>query len=310
MGNHILIWIGVAIIVLFGVIIWKLSQKFIVGPALKDKDATLGTPLSAFREASASDILVGAAARGTPESISKAYEEMCVLRPETYYLDPRIDAVIKQYKDLLVGKILDFEAKHIPSEILQGRLNPDYQRYLRTQVRVLQKAGKDVAWFKKELSRVNKIDKEELYEADFIIALEKMGAPEYFVTSMLAGGRMEAYAPEDWKVLIEQLKKYEETYHPAEIIAFLEHVTDKEILLDETKMDAYSKLRTLGIEERLAAAYLESDVSEEDLESILDIMIWEDMSSEEALRYILEQKKAELTKDVLRETYRRKVASK
>ena len=279
------------------------------GPALQNKDATLGTPLSAFREANASDILVGAT-HDISRSISQAYEEMCVLRPQTYYLDPTLDKVVRDYKDLLVGKIFDPEAKHIPSETLEGRLNPDYQRYLRAQIRVLQKVGKDVTWFKQELKRFRQVDKEELFEADFIITLESMGAPEYLASAMLVGGRMEAYTPEDWQMLIGQLKKYEESYHPAEIIAFLESVSDKDVLLDETKMDAFSKVRDLGIEDKLAAAYIENGVSEEDLEALVELMESSGLTSDAALKQLLGSKRAELTKEVLREKYRREVASK
>ena len=309
MNTYLFIFVCVTAIALIWLGMSRLVKMFVVGPALKDKDATLNTPLSAFREASAYDNLVGATSN-VPASISQAYEEMCIFRPETYYLDPTLDKVIQDYKALLQGKILDPEGKHIPSETIEGNLNPDYRRYLKSQIRVLGKAGKDVTWFKKELKRFNDVDKEELFEGGFLLTLEEMGAPEYLLDAMIKNGRMESYKPEDWKALIAQLKVYVKTYHPAAIIYFLEEINDKEILLDEAKMDAFVKLRDLDISNELAAAYVRSDVSEEDLEAITGIMNEEYVSSEEALKLLLERKKAALTADILRETYRQKVASK
>jgi len=309
MGTYVFIWILCAIVVFICLGIYKLSQRFIVGPLLKDADPTLNTALPAFREAHTYDSLIDKDIRGVANSISKVYEEMCILHPLEHEGDPRVEDVVARYKDLLKGKILDPDGKHIPTETLDGRLNPDYKRYLRSQVRAMTRAGMDPAWFKEELKRFSKIDKFEDIGADFYIALEKMGAPEYFTTALCAQGRMEKYIPEEWKELIAQVKKYEASYHPADVIYFLESVSDKDDLLDEAKMDAFTKLRELGIDDKLAAAYIHYDISEEDLEDIVTVMEDESVSCEEALKSVLERKKAELKTDLLKETYRQKVAS-
>jgi hypothetical protein len=309
MSINVFIWICSAVFVFTFLAIYLQVKRHIVNPILKDKDATLDTDLGAFRESNTYDGIVKGANKSGEASISELFEEMCILNPANYEEDSRIPKVLKDYKDLLHGRIEDPDGKHIPSEILLGIRNTDYGIYLKSQIRVLKKKDIDVSWFKEEFKRFNQNDKEELFEADFFMMLEKMGAPHNILGALVNDKRMETYSPEDWKVLVDKVKEYDKTYSDDDLIFFLDTVENRETLLNENKMEAFSKLRELGFDEKLAAAYIEDDISSEDLEEVSELMDKFSMSCDEALESYLTKKEKSLKTLSLQEKYRRQVLS-
>jgi hypothetical protein len=271
---------------------------------MRDKDATLGTPLTAFRESDKYDTLINGASRNVVVSISQLFEKMCIIDPCAYENDSNITTVIKNYKDLLKGRILDPEAKHAPSEYLEGISNNDYAIYLKAQVRALSKVGKDVSWFKDELKRFAMCEKEELFAADFMISLMDMGAPENLLSSLVNDNRMENFSPEDWKELVAKINEYAKQYPSIDISYFLELVGDKAILLDGDKMESFHQLRDLGIDNELAVAYIRKDMSSEDLAEVSDMVNRYGMNCEEALEKLVTSKKSNLKKETLKRSYK------
>lgn len=309
MSFNVFVWVCLAVIVLIFLAVYIQVKKHIVIPILKDKDSTLSTNLSAFRESNAYDEIVKSAKKTGEVSISYLFEEMCIFNPEHYENDTHIIKVLKDYKDLLHGKIEDPEGKHTPSEFISGIRNSDYGIYLKSQIRVLNKKGVDVSWFKGELKKFNQNDKEELFEADFYAMLEKMGAPFEILGAIVNEDRMEKYSPEDWKNIVNKLKEYDKVYSDADLVFFLEFVSNKETLLNENKMEAFCKLRELGFDDKLAAAYIEEDISSEDLEEVSDLMTRYSMSCNEALEHYLSKKVASLKSLSLQDKYRKQVFS-
>ena len=307
MSNTIIIWVCVAILVFIFIAIYKVVKTFVINPIMRDKDATLYTPLNAFRESNKYDTIIKDASKNAPASISQLYEEMCINNPCAYEDDPNLSKVISDYKNLLKGKILDPEAKHAPSEYLEGISNNDYAIYLKSQIRVLGKVGKDVIWFKEELKRFAKCEKEELYEADFMINFSTMGAPESILSSLVSENRMETFSPDDWKELVAKVKEYAKLYSSVDISYFLELINDKAILLDEAKMEAFHQLRELNIDEELAAAYIRRDLSSDDFAEVSDIMERYAMTCEEALEKVLSSKKSASKKEALKRSYKDQV---
>jgi len=310
MSFQIMVLVVVTIFVFAFIIISKIVQKLLVGPLFKDKAVTLETPLENFKESHKYDGIIKGANLTADMSISQLYEEMCILNPCDYENDPRIPQVVQDYKNLLKGKILDPEAKNAPSDILEEITNGDYLIYLKAQTKALQKAGKDVVWFKQELKRFSKCEKEVLFEIDFSRNLQKMGAPDNLIDSMISAKRMETYTPDDWQALIDKVKMYVLTTEYLDLVYFLELVSNKEDLLDESKLEAFVKLRELGVDENLAVAYLEKNLSAEDLDEIGSYMSRYDMDCEEALGRFLSEKRQTLKKESLRDKYLREVLSK
>ena len=309
MSIYVFIWICSAVLVFTFLAIYLQVKKHIVTPILKDKDATLNTPLSAFRESNTYDSIVKGASDLDIFSISDLFEEMCILNPTSYENDPRIQKVLKDYKDLLKGRIEDPDGTHIPSEILLGIRNSDYGVYLKSQIRALKRSGKDITWFRDELKRFCQNDKEEMFEADFYIMLEKMGASVNHIGALVNDDRMENYSPEDWKILVDKVIVYSEKYSDSDIVYFLDLINDKETLLNDDKMEAFSKLVELGIEEELAAAYIKEEISSDDLEQVSENIARYSMTCEEALEKVLSDKSKSLKTISLQEMYRKKILS-
>lgn len=307
MSQYMFIFLCTTVFVIFFYALYRQVKKHIGDPVLKDRDSDLNTNLSAFRESYACDGIVTGANKSHKLSISELFEEMCINNPTVYEDDPNIPKVLKDYKDVLHGRIEDPEGKHIPSEFLQGIRNSDYGVYLKSQIRVLKKAGKDVEWFKAEYKRFNQNDKEELFEADFYIKLMEMGAPENLVAGMVTDSRMESYSPDDWEQLVDKIKEYNEVYSDRSIALFLEAVEDKETLLNDDKMEAFDKLLELGFDEKLAAGYIDGDLASEDLEEISDLMEKYSMDCEEALEHYLKGRSSTLKTLSLQDKYRRQV---
>lgn len=312
-SNHVIIWICVSILVFIFLGVYLAVKKFLISKILADKESTLNTSLDAFRESYKYDTIVKGENKLTERysvaSISQRYEEMCILDPERYVDDPSLPKVIQDYSDLLKGKILDPDANNAPSEILEDIHNADYRVYLKAQIRSLRKAGKDVTWFQEELKRFSQCEKEVLFEADFILQLESLGATEHLLGSLVTENRMEKYTPEDWKELIDKVKVYDNDYPTDSITYFLDTIEDKSILIDDAKMEAFHKLLELGIDEVLAAAYIKNNISSEDLGNVAEIMESYSMTCDEALKKLLRDKSKVLKKATLKDTYARQIHS-
>jgi hypothetical protein len=309
MANQLFICICVSIVVFTFIAIYLLIKRYLVSQILKDKESTLNSSLSAFRESHKYDSIIKDANKGATISIAQLFEDMCFNNVCKYENDPRLPKVIQDYKDLLKGKILDPDAKNVPSEIIDGILNSDYRVYLKAQIRELDKAGKDVVWFKKELKRFSACERGDIFEANFLMHLETMGAPNELLGSMVNESRMESYSPDDWQNLVGKVKEYAKKYEMDVISDFLYNVLDKSTLLDEDKLDAYCQLINLGIDEEAASRYLSGDLSSEDLARVAEMMDQFNMTCEETLENLLSTKKSELKEKSLKESYKRRLAA-
>ena len=58
MSNTVIIWVCVAILVFIFIAIYKIVKTFVINPIMRDKDATLSTPLNVFRESNKYDTIV------------------------------------------------------------------------------------------------------------------------------------------------------------------------------------------------------------------------------------------------------------
>lgn len=195
------------------------------------------------------------------ESISSRFNKMCVTDPIAYKNHKDIDKVIKDYSDLIKGRILDPDGSNAPSPLIDGKDNPDYYRYLRNQKRALDKTGADTEWITKEMHRVTSKSKAESIEKDFAEHLIKSGLPEDYVGIAMAYERLESYTPESWSSFIEAVVgAVKSDCCPKFIKEYIKLVFDPEYYTPEL-IDDYCTLRTSGSPEIIALEYVKGTIT-------------------------------------------------
>jgi hypothetical protein len=292
------LWIFAFILTLIGFVIYGII-KSMLDKHFSLKDPTLSTPLKAFKETAAIDNRLVTRARRSVTNISEAYERMCVLDPLEYKDDPSIPGIIEQYKKLLRGELLDSEGRHVPSEFLMDKRNPDYDAYIRAQ------ANAQGSKLRKEARRLKASESEEDMRADFTAHLLEMNFPVDVLSAVLTEQKLNKYKAEDWKKLARQVKLYCEKY-PSEFVAeFLETFSDLRILFDAEKMHAYFTYRQYSVPVNVVTEIVRGRITVKQAERILKLGIDDSYSWEEAVKEVLEEDAQADVENKLRAKYRR-----
>jgi hypothetical protein len=247
-------------------------------------------------------------------SHGKAYEEVYTNNPLKYENDPRVPEIIKTYQELLSGKLLDEDMKHTPSKeiMFEGVMipNDDYLEYLKNQTKALKNQSSPYQNMEREYKRVKKETDENKMLWDFRMKLANMGLPGHLLLEVIpdqgAEERINKYKPSDWKKIIAAIIKYEKEYGNVYISNSIILVTDKDTFLDEEKMETYFTLvQGEHIPAVLVAAYVQDQITVEDLKKAYGLILDLDITPEEALRKIKSQNRTKDKEEALRDKFDR-----
>ncbi len=272
----------------------------------KLKEVNMDVALPLMKESHAVSNLMKATKLPDSESISDLYELLCVNKADKYQNDPRIEKVLKDYRDLLHGKILDATGKHVPSEIIDKRPNPDYVTYLKAQRKALKLArvimGK--TWFDYELLRLNVIADEEDVRFQYIKEFLNLGIPISSIGALISDEKLNTFKASDWKKLAKKAKEYTESYDELTVFSFLNYINDIDTLLNSVKMDTFNTYISHGAPVGIALMIVQEKISEEQAvraAKLVDVYkyIWED-----AVKEILEDDRKATLKTELRSKYK------
>lgn len=240
-------------------------------------------------------------------SISAEFEEKCIRDPLKYKNDADIPKVLKDYKDLLLGHILDPEGIHTPSLNINGEENPDYYRYLRNQKRALDKVGKDTEWLSKEMARVTSGKKALELESEFGEHLFGMGLPEDIVVCALTYERLESHTPDNWEALVASVNSILETNEDCSefIIEFLNMVSDP-TYYTVGSIDDYVTLREYGVTSYLSLPCAKREITMQQAVSAAELTD-RGYTDEDALIKVLEVSKESYEKEALVDLYKSQI---
>ena len=291
-------WIVAIILAAYWWVVDSLVRK--MAPFLfksKDDDKSRASGYSSFLKGYESD---------SSKNISHLFEEMCIKNPLEYKDDPRLDAVIKDYSDLIKGRHLDPEGLHAPSLTIDGKDNPDYYRYLRNQKRALAKKGHDIEWITEEMARVTSKKNAENITTEFGEELVKRGMPEEALPFVLTYNRIETHSPEDWDALIKTVNEAVENNCPGKYM--VEYFADVEdpmsyegyILVD------YSTLRDSGVPKSIALSVANLSITKSQATRAA-IYVDRGYSDKEAIIKVLKEDRAETESADLVNDYRSRI---
>lgn len=271
-----------------------------------EKKVTLETEKEYFQEANTNDKEIE---KGTVEgqSVSMLYEEMCINDPLHYMGNPIVEEVLRKYKDLIKGRILDPTGENIPSEFIDGKRNPDYMRYLRNQRKKLKASGLSTSWMDREYSRTTEANKYDKEKDTFVQSLVDFGIPTSVIDYAVTDDRIESYKPDDWNNLKQAIKNYLEKADTDVVCEYLS-LFEGDTLLDELLFDKYVILRKHEIDMCVSKYVIDEDITEEQLYKIIDLVEEKAYSSEDAVAKVFEDSSKAFKKEILRDMYRRKVA--
>lgn len=224
------------------------------------------------------------------QSISERYEDM--MDNPIHYTQTEQDSIMVEYELLLCGKIVDEDTLNAPKEMNGIHINTDYVTYLKNQSK---KLG-PTSWHAAEYKRIKHELAKEKIIINFRIGLLNMGAPTYSIPDLASTERMESLSPQQWKDLVDVVKKYDSLYEPAYIMSFLEQISNLNTLMDPSKMELYNTLMEKEVPEKVAKTFLEADLDTDELEEILSL-IDQGLEYDQAISTVLIQKKEELEKE-------------
>jgi hypothetical protein len=174
---------------------------------------------------------------------SERFEEMCIRNPLQYKDDPAVAEVIAEYRALLSGRLLDIEGRHVPSVLINGVRNPDYETYLKAQKKALTRAQTIKSGVCSELKRLDRLSKEDDARADVVVKLLQMNLPLPVLNGAVRDEKLNTYTAEDWVKFGRCMKVYLSEY-PEEIVTeFVETFDAHEIIFDSDKMEHFSIFR-------------------------------------------------------------------
>jgi hypothetical protein len=290
------IWIfaiiaGLIIYVIFSIINKTLSK------AIAPKTPTLSTSLDMFKESGSIDTRVAQHGLKVVENISLRYERMCIIDPVKYANDPSLPEVIEQYGKLLRGEIKDPEGRHMPSEMINGARNYDYERYVKAQ----KKGSKGLV---RECRRLKMVNAEEDLRTDFILKLTEMGLPVEVLNSALSDEKLNKFSTEDWKILVTKVKEYLSEYRAEAVAEFLENFHDIKILTDEEAMESFTLFRTHDAPMPVVVEIVRGRITVDQGVRIVNLVVVEEYSWAEALDEVLKEDHKAARAEELRDKYR------
>jgi len=302
MGS-IWLWIVCAIVVLIGYVIFHFIRKVLErATALKQPD--LQTPLKEFKETNGIRQHLSKNSIAVPRNISERFEEMCIRNPLQYKDDPAVAEVIAEYRALLSGKLPDVEGCHMPSVLIDGMRNPDYETYLKAQKKALAGAKATKSGVCSELKRLNRLSKEDNARADVVVKLLEMKLPLPVLNGAVRDEKLNTYTAEDWVKFGKCMREYM-SEHPEEIVAeFVETFDAREIIFDSEKMENFSIFRKYHVPMKVVKEIVLDRITVDQAQRIMILVQESEHTWDEATQEILEDDLKTATENDLRSRYR------
>ena len=294
--NFCTVWGSAAVLTLLSWFGFKAVSR-VTDKLTAPKPVKQDTPLQELKGSHAVDMILKGPDTG---NVAALYEKMCVLEPVLYKDVPRLPSVIAKYRKIINGEVTDRSRKHVPSDILEGSVNPDYLTYLTNQARALG----NPKWINEELHRVERMQETQDLRAEYGKVLQELGMPEVLISSVLTAERLESYTADDWRKLASFCKDQSQEYTPETLIAFLGTFLEKEIALDAKALEIYAVLTENGVPEKVTKDIVRGKVSIEQAQRILALVNEEGFEWDEAVDQVIEEETAVLEHTVLRERYR------
>jgi len=296
-------WIAAIIISVLLILLVRVIS-FLVKKISKEKVRDLSTPLNVYSGSYALDRMF-TTHKDPEESVAMRYERMCILEPLAYKSDPIIPALIEDYRKIISGRTLDPKAESIPSERINGELNPDYRRYLSSQRKALAAGGYDTSWFDREHERVTKVNKIENINQKFTQKLIELGMPIVLLPFAYNDFRVENWNATDWKKLIKLIKEEMELGEISleAIGAFILHNEDKVILFNRDKLEAFNLFLNENVPIPLINMYIQDKITEYNMYDIINLVQDDGYDWHEAINEVLKEELKMNEEYELREKY-------
>lgn len=293
---------------IIGIIITAIGYKIFayLDKVQKLKKVNMDVPLPLMRESHAVSGRINSSKLEEAHNIAEAFELMCIKEPLKYQDDPGLAKVIRDYRDLLHGKVLDPDGRHIPSETIDGNTNPDYVTYLKAQRKSMKLAKKisGKTWIDGEVKRVTINEKEDDIRLQFIMELQDMGLTSVAISALVSDDKLNTIKAAEWKKLAKKVKEYSECYDQFVIFSFLKNVNDINILLDSDKMDQYNTYISHGAPESIALEIIRGGISSEQAVRAAELVDSFGYNWDKAITEVLEDDLKADTKTSLRDKYR------
>jgi hypothetical protein len=272
----------------------------------RPKKVTLSTPVTEFKESYGTDSTIIKGAIKSSDSISALYEEMCVRNPLKYKNDPRVDSLLASYRKLIKGELPDITGKHIPSEYIDGKINPDYKKYLHNQRLVLKRNSVEAPWVDKFCKEFTTLEKYRKAKDVFEKELQEAGLPFLTVQHLLTDERMASTTQEEWKAIKLQVERYLGDFESIYVNEFIDYASDMESLCDYDVMEAFATWMENDVPSQLAYLCASGTISEEDMHEIIRLRN-AGLDIKEATRKILKKVVTAAEEDDLRDMYKKSV---
>lgn len=295
--------VTIVISVIF-LLIYKAIRKAVSKrTALEDTD--IDTDLAEFRESHAVATVIKNGSLNLKESIVQRYERMCILEPLANKNNTSIPSLIADYQDIISGRTLDPEGLNIPSEVLLGRPNPDYKRYLANQAMATRAASlTDTAdTLSKENSRVVRLGKEESTKNQFYAYLVEQGIPLLIVVSALTDEKLNTYSADDWRSFCKSVKGYLALAPRDTVQKFVTIFDDKNIVLDLKKFENFVVFDQYEVPDPILVELIKDRISPEQAIRIISLVQEDDYEWDEAMTEVLADDINRVEEDKLRKQY-------
>lgn len=276
------------------------------GLALKEGD--MSTPLHEFRETHAVSRRVSSSKIDEVQSIAGKYELMCVRRPLEYKGSAEIPSVVSRYKAIVSGEELDTEGRHIPSEYIDGTLNPDYARYISNQIVAHEREGMygNLNFLRSERDRIERRGKEAELRLGFMKYMDSAGLPAAMTDGeVINENKLNTYTEKNWKDFVRVVKAYLKTYDEYTVHGFVSMFDDISTVMDADKMQMYSIYAKNQVPEEVLRSIVAGDISFDQACVITELVYDEGYTWEHARDHVLKLSEKSAEEDNLRDIYRK-----
>lgn len=297
----------VIFVIIASIVVWLIFTAInkAVRKATAYKDTDITTELKEFRESHAVAKVINRGSLDLKESIVQRYERMCITEPLKHKGDASIPQLIADYKDIILGKVLDPQGLNIPSEVLLGVPNPDYKKYVSNQARALEKASmlKPSKALKDEERRVVRLKEEENVRSQFIADLVCQGVPALTASAAASDAKLNTYTADDWKKFCKVVQGYVSISDSLKVMRFVELFDEKEIIFDSKKYERFLIFIEYGIPNEILCDLIRDRITPEQAIRIITLVQEHKYQWSEAFEEILKEDIDKSQANDLRKSY-------
>jgi len=298
--QYLIIIIATLVIYLLYVVINKKVTKSF---ALKETD--INTDLKEFRESHAVAGVILFGSLNTKESIVQRYERMCIIDPLKYQNDPVLPQLIKDYRNIIEGKVLDPQGLNVPSETILDAHNPDYDLYYKNQARVLKDKGyhNQAQILFNEKKRISQRAEEEKVKAILFAQLVSEGIPALILAAAFSDEKLNTYKANDWKIFSKFINGYLETSDRETVTRFVQLFDDKKIILNQNKFDTFAIFNKYQVPETIIVEIINDKITVYQALRMIDLTQNIEYTWKEAMNKVLNDDAEKERADTLRASY-------